>query len=209
MHLFLSSYRAGQYPDRLKEFFSDPQIAVLTNAKDYKTSRERKESVDEVLDFFRDLKFQAVEIDLRPYFGKPQMAIKELSKYKSFWVAGGNTFVLRKALKYSGVDNWLLNKVHQDELRYGGESAGAVLATPTFTGVQFGDDPDIIPKGYGSETLWKGLGFVPYHIVPHYKSEWLGAEDMIKALRHKELAYRTLTDDQVIIVDGDKEEILT
>jgi dipeptidase E len=98
--------------------------------------------------------------------------------------------------------------VRNNEIIYGGESAGAILPTPTLIGVQFGDDPEDIPKHYNNEVIWEGLGLVSYRIVPHYESEWLGAEDMIKELKNKSLEYKTLTDSQAIIINDDKEELL-
>lgn len=209
MRLFLSAYRAGKYSDQLVKLFGESnKVAVITNAKDYKSKAERQESVDEVLTFFEELKIKPVELDLRKYFGKQLALNKQLSKYSSVWVAGGNTFVVRRAMKYSGCDKILSTLVRKSEIVYGGESAGAILATPTFTGVEFGDEPDIIPRGYKDEVINQGLGFVPYHIVPHYNSVWEGAKDMIAALKKEKLIYKTLTDDQAILINGKDEEFL-
>jgi dipeptidase E len=209
MRLFLSSYRAGKYPGVLSRLFRNAtKVAVITNAKDYKTNKERRESVDEVLKFFESLNFEPVEIDLRMYFGSLEKLEKVLSQFTNIWVAGGNTFVLRKALNYSGADKYLISKVKDNKIAYGGESAGAILATPDFTGVEFGDDPNVVPNHYQKSIIHKGLKLIDYYIVPHYQSEWTGAEDMIKALERKNLKYQRLTDDQAILIDGDKEEFL-
>jgi dipeptidase E len=209
MRLFLSSNRFGAYPDRLVKLFGEVEgIAVITNAKDYKTKPERGESVGEVLDFLTNLNYKPVEIDLRKYFEKPYELKKEIDKYSNIWMAGGNTFVLRKALSYSGGDKILINKIKKGELTYGGESAGAVLVTPGFRGVGLVDDPTIIPKSYKAKVIQEGLGLTDYYIVPHYKSAMTGIEGMIEALEELSLPYKTLTDEQVIIIDGDKEEFL-
>jgi dipeptidase E len=209
MRLFLSSYRAGNYSDRLVEIFGkNANVAVVTNAKDDKTDFEREQSAEEVLDFLKSLGFKPTEIDLRKYFKQSNFSEKDLKKYQAVWVAGGNTFVLVRALKQSGARKVIGDMVRKNEIIYGGESAGAILPTPTLTGVQFGDDPSIIPEGYDKETIWNGLNLVDYHIVPHYKSEWEGAEDMIKELKKKKLNYKTLTDNQAIIINGNKEEFL-
>jgi hypothetical protein len=44
MRLFLSSYRAGNYPDKLADLFGKTKVAVISNAKDYKSPGERKNS---------------------------------------------------------------------------------------------------------------------------------------------------------------------
>jgi dipeptidase E len=208
MRLFLSSYRAGNYSDKLVELLGKKaKIAVITNAKDYKSHIERDESVAEVMSFLKSLSFKSTEIDLRDYFARADFSEKFLKKYQVVWVAGGNTFILRRALKQSGASKVLGNMVRKNEIIYAGESAGAILATPTLTGVEFGDDPNIIPEGYDKETIWSGLNLITYHIVPHYKLEWEGAEDMVKELQKRNLEYKTLTDSQAIIINGGKEEL--
>jgi dipeptidase E len=209
MRLFLSSYRAGNYPEKLVGLFGKKtKVAVATNAKDDKTGLEREESVNEVLDFLKSLGFEPTEIDLRKYFSESNFAETNLKKYQAVWIAGGNTFVLVRALKQSGARKVLGNMIRKNEIIYGGESAGAILPTPTLTGVEFGDDPNIIPEGYDKEVVLGGLNLIAYHIVPHYKSEWVGAEEMIKELKKKNLEYKTITDSQAIIINGDKEVFL-
>jgi dipeptidase E len=209
MRLFLSSYKAGDYPDKLVELFGKKaKVAVITNAKDDKNKKERKESVDEVIEFLSAIGFKAEEIDLRRYFKESSFSEKELQKYQAVWITGGNTFVLARAMVQSGARNVLGNMVRKNEIVYGGESAGAILATPTLTGVEFGDDPEIIPKAYDETVATEGLNLISYHIVPHYKSAWDGAEDMVNELKKKKLTYNLLTDNQAIVINGDKEEFL-
>lgn len=209
MRLFLSSYRAGNYQNELVNLFGrGAKVALITNPKDYKTELEYKESVTEVVDFLKNLGFKVTKIDLRKYFEKVNFTKEDLKTFQAIWMPGGNTFVLRRALKYSGADKIIREMVGKDEIIYGGESAGAILPTPTLTGVQFGDDLNVVPAGYQKEVIWEGLNLIPYHVVPHYQSEWEGAEDMIKALKKKKHTYRTITNDQAIIIDGDREEFL-
>jgi dipeptidase E len=209
MRLFLSSYRAGNYPEKLVELFGKKvKVAVITNAKDDKSHQERNESVSEVMNFLSELGFKPTEIDLRKYFKDSDFSEKDLKKYQAVWVAGGNTFVLRRALKYSKADRALGDMVRKNEVVYGGESAGAILPTPTLTGVEFGDDPGDVPKNYKKDAIWDGLNLISYHVVPHYESTWEGAQDMIRELQKQNLEYKTLTDSQALIINGDKEELL-
>lgn len=187
----------------------DTAIAVINNAKDDNKELVRKESVDEVLEFLKSLNVKAVEIDLREFFGKPISAIEDaLDKYSFVWVAGGNTFILRRAMKQSRCDEVLIRRVADGSLAYGGESAGAILATPSLFGVEFGDEPNLIPEGYEQAVIMDGLGLVQFHIVPHFQSEWIGADAMLDALEQKNLEYKKITDDQVIVIDGAKVELL-
>lgn len=209
MRLFLSSYQAGNHAESLTKLFGEgSEVAVITNAKDHKSPIERQQSVNEIIGYLSGLAMNPVELDLRDYFNDPANLEKRLKESDALWVAGGNTFILRRALAYSGGDKVLNDLVNNDAIAYGGESAGAVLAAPTLTGVEFGDNPSIVPEGYREGVIWDGLEFVPYHIVPHYQSEWEGAQPMIDTLVSKNLPYKTLTNDQAIVVDGDQEEFL-
>ncbi len=182
------------------------RVGVITNAKDYKNDIERAEKVKDSLQSFSEIGITAHEIDLRLYFNNSEDLALELEKYDFVWLAGGNTFVLRRALKYSGADRLITERVRDNSLLYGGESAGAIVATPTLKGVEFGDDPYIVPAGYADEQVWDGLGLVPFSIVPHYESGWEGDERMIDTLEAEGLPYKTLTDAQVLIISNDDED---
>ncbi|MBX4197009.1 Type 1 glutamine amidotransferase-like domain-containing protein [Candidatus Saccharibacteria bacterium] len=211
MRLFLSSYRAGNYPEKLVKLFGKgTKVAVITNAKDYKSPAERQESAGDLLDFLSELGLKPIELDLRSYFDNKDKLNKELSNYAAVWLAGGNAFLLRRALAYSGADKLLYDLVRKNELVYAGESAGAILATPSLTGAsgEGEDDPKLVPDGYQPEIIWNGLDFISYHLVPHYQSEWSGADDMLKTLMAKNLPYKTLTDNQVLLINGAQEELL-
>lgn len=211
MRLFLSSYRAQGHEAELVELFGEgSKVAVINNAKDGKTPGERKQKTNEVLDFLKDAGLKPTEIDLRDYFKNTDKLREVLKKYPAVWAAGGNTFILRRAVSYSGCDKLLYDLVRKNEIAYGGDSAGAILATPSLRGSEYGDDPDLIPQGYKNEIIWDGLDFVSFHIVPHYKSDWWGieADKMIEDLKKDNLPYKTIEDGQAILINGDKEEFL-
>src|SRR5437868_5482116 len=130
MRLFLSSYRAGTHNAELLKFIKGTnKVAFISNAKDYKSQDERSKSMGENFDFWRSIGVEATEIDLRPYFHKSG-AEKLLGGFNFVWLAGGNTFLLRRALKYTGLDEFLVKKVREGSLIYGGESAGAIMSAP-------------------------------------------------------------------------------
>jgi len=210
MQLFLSSYRFGDYAEVLQDMLGDEisDVGVITNAKDYKTLTERTESVRELFGSFAELGIDAHEIDLRVFFDQPDMLERELAKYKFIWLSGGNTFVLARALQQSGGDAIIRELVQSGKVIYGGESAGACIATPMLTGVEFGDDPYIVPEGYEDVEVWQGLGLVPFSIIPHYESEWEGYERMEEVLAEAGLPYKILRDHQVYVVNGEQAELL-
>lgn len=210
MRLFLSSYRFGNHAAVIQDLAGkEAHVGVITNAKDYNSDIERAASVKESFESFLELEITPHEIDLRRYFDRAEDVALELNKYDFIWLGGGNTFVLRRALKYTGADALISERVRDNTLLYGGESAGAIIATPSLKGVEFGDDPYVTPVGYSDEDVWDGLGLVPYSIVPHYESSWEGYERMIDTLEEADMPYKTLTDTQVLIIDGNNEERLS
>ena len=87
------------------------------------------------------------------------------------WTLGGNSSLLRRAMRQSGLD--LLLTAWRDDagIVYGGYSAGAVVATPTLRGIHLVDPPAALAEGYPPEIIWDGLALVPYSIAPHY--DWV------------------------------------
>lgn len=214
MRLFLSSYRAGKYDQKLLEFIGDiKKVAVITNAKDYKPPEDRQAKIEDNFSYYRSIGIEPTEIDLRPYFHKPG-ASELLKGFEFVWLAGGNAFLLRRALYYAGLDEYLISAVKNNSIIYGGESAGTIMASPTLRGSEDDstneDDPRYIPEGYDKEILWDGLGFIDYVLVPHYQSPEIGEsiEGYIRYLEKRNIPYRKITDEQALIVDGEREQLL-
>lgn len=214
MRLFLSSYRAGIHNAELLKFVGGvTKVAFVSNAKDYKSAAERAKSMRENFDFWRSINIEPTEIDLKPYFHKGG-ADKLFSNFEFVWLAGGNAFLLRRALKYSGIDNFLIEKVRGGSLIYGGESAGAIMAAPTLLGSDDDstneDDPNFVPEPYQDEVLWDGLGLLDYVLVPHYKSPDVGEsiDGYVRYLKEHKIPFKTIREEQALIVDGDKQEFL-
>lgn len=211
MRLFLSSENLGKYPEEfLKLLGPNKKLAFIENAKDDWRPKDRQAKVDEHLKQFSGQGFKVFELDLRDYFGKPKEVEKVLSKCGGVFLAGGNTFILMRALRYSGADRFLYDAVRKNEIAFGGSSAGSIAATPSLKGSELGDQPEVTPKGYEEELIWDGLDFVNFYIVPHYKSNWFGieAEAMLDYFKQNNLPYRALRDGQAILINGDKAELL-
>jgi dipeptidase E len=213
MRLFLSSYRAGKYDDKLREFIgSIDKISVITNAKDYKTPQDRREKIEDNFNYYRSIGLEPTEIDLRPYFHKPG-AEKLLSKHNFVWLAGGNVFLLRRALSYTGLDRFFYDMVRKNEVILGGESAGAIIMGPTLKYSEMDtdeDSPSYIPDAYQKDVIWDGLDLITYVPVPHYKTPDYGAEidAYIANLDKAGIPHKDMTDEQAIMISGGKEEFL-
>ena len=213
MRLFLSSYRAGKHNAELLGLLGGiKKVAVVSNAKDYHQPERRSQRMEEVYDFFKSLGIATQEIDLRPFFSHEGIE-EELAKHRFIWLAGGNTFLLRRALQYSGAADFLVKHVRDESLTMGGESAGALINGPTLRGSEMekdSDSPNFVPDGYKPEIIWDGLNLVDYVPVPHFGSEDYGEEmaKYIDYLNQNSIAHKDMTDDQAILIDGDKTEVL-
>lgn len=207
MKLYLSSYYLGDKPELLHDILPvGSTVAIIPNAGDYRENEtELHEWVEKQAQEFARLGYIASNFDLRKYFDKDAGKLRgSLRKFDMVWLTGGNSFILRKAMAQSGFDTIITSMVNDNEIVYGGFSAGACVATPTLQAIELCDDPDATASGYSAETIWEGLNLVPYSIVPHYRSDHKESDAMEKVvgeLKKLSLPYRTLSDGEVIIVD--------
>lgn len=209
MRLYLSSYSLGSQLDRLHAMVGEnKRMLFIDNAKDYLPEGERAEHVRQKLVDYTEAGFTVEELDLRDYFGKPDELEARVSGAGLIWGSGGNTFILRRAMSYSGLDKILKAGLKGDSFVYGGSSAGSIVMTKTLRGTELGDNPYEVPAGYQENIVWTGLGMIYPQLVPHYQSEWSGdeAQAMADYFEHNGYAYETLRDGEVYIVDGDTEE---
>ncbi|MYE24474.1 MAG: hypothetical protein F4Y01_11115 [Gammaproteobacteria bacterium] len=203
MILYLSSYRFGDQAKRLRDLVTGPRhAAVIANALDFATDLTRKEdSVGQAISGLRELGFAANEIDLKLYFGNPEALRYRLEGFGLIWTLGGNSFLLRSAMRQSGLDTFLV--AHQEsDLVYGGFSAGVVVVTPTLRGIHLVDPPEVVAQAYGADILWDGLSIVPYSIAPHYNSRHPESElidHVIEYFRSHRMPFKALRDGEVII----------
>ena len=175
MRLYLSSFRLGNHPQKLVDLVKGNMRAVVViNACDYLSDEERLMRVQQEFAALQSLNFDPFELDLRNYFNNQQKQSELpdlLAACGLIWVRGGNSFVLRRAMKISNFDRMILNILEHDAIAYGGFSAGMVMLTPSLYGVNLVDDPEVIPTGYDPAIIWECLGVIPYAIAPHYKSD--------------------------------------
>lgn len=211
MRLYLSSHGFGNHLERLRQMVGEnKKVLFIDNAKDDLSEDERQAHVAEKRLEFEAAGFEFYELDLRKYFGKAELLSRIVAGAGLVWVSGGNTFLVRRALKYSGLDEILMNDLRKDLFVYGGSSAGAIIMTKTLRGTEMGDDPYVAPEGYEQEIIWSGLGMIYPQLVPHYQSSWFGneAQAMIDYFEDNGLKYKGLKDGEVYVVDGEFEERL-
>jgi dipeptidase E len=181
---------------------------VISNGFDGASAAAREIYRSEVFDpvkALNSLGISAETLDLRAYFGDESGLRKRLTTFDLVWVMGGNSFILRRAMKQSRFDRVISDMLADDALIYGGDGAGAAVAGPDLRGFELIDDPWEVPESYAESLVWPGLRLTPFTIVPHFRSnhsESAAAEKLVNYLRARRLPYRALSDGEVIVVAG-------
>lgn len=120
------------------------------------------------------------------------------------YVRGGNTFVLRQAMKLSGCDNLILEIKNRENFLYVAYSAGVCVLTPTLKPYAITDDADNFPYSEITEKIWDGIGIVPFIFQPHYKSdhpESASTDIEIEYCIENKLLFKAYHDGEVLIIE--------
>ena len=207
MNLYLSSYRIGNNAKMLKEWNkNNKKILVIPNALDMFPDGERKTNgiIDKCNDLI-ELGFEYEVLNLRNYFGKEDELRTYLSNYNSFYVLGGNVFVLRQAMNLSGFDNYLREISNNPNYLYAGFSAGICVLAQDLHGMHLVDNANENPYSTG-KVIWEGVGLIDFMPVPHYDTpnhpESNLMYDVVKYLQKNNLPYQTLKDGEVIEINS-------
>lgn len=148
--------------------------------------------------------YQLERFDLRDWKDQKDQLRQQLLSKDVIWLGGGNTFYLRWILKDTGVD-----KVIQDFVRngkvYAGWSAGAVVAGPTLKYFESMDD-----TGQSPEMIFDGMNLTDTVVVPHLDNKEFAEDARIANCHLLHDGYQTITlkDDQVLLIDGGKFQVL-
>lgn len=212
MRLYLSSFRFGNQIDKLHELLrGGKRVALIGNSMDFLEGSARAESINQEMERLKAVDLDPIEVDLRNYFGKSGELKAELSKFDLVWARGGNAFILLRAFHQSGLDKVLKELLQEDTVAYGGYSAGICVLTPSLKSAELVDEPNTVPQGYSPDIIWQGLGILPYSLAPHYRSEHPESpliEKMVQKLIDDRLLFKVLRDGEVLVIDGDNENIL-
>jgi dipeptidase E len=198
----------GDHPEHLLALAGRDgrRAVVIANAMDAAPPEVRSAAVELELAALTDLGLDAVELDLRGYFGHQQRLRRDLAGVAVAWLRGGNTFMLRYALYRSGADEVFCGLLAADALVYAGYSAGGCVLAPSLRGLELVDDADAVTEAYGAPPVWDGLALLDEAFVPHYRSpghpETTAIEQVVARYRAEGVAYRTLHDGQALLVNG-------
>jgi dipeptidase E len=203
---YLSSYKFGNETDKLKLMIPEnPKIGHINNAQDFSNAdpeRKVKTQCEEIKQL-NEFGFVAEAIDLKSYFFKEDELRKKLDTIGGVWVSGGNTFILRQAMRLSGFDRIITQLSKRKDFLYAGYSAGICILSKSLNSLHIVDDPYEFPYQM-DKTIWEGLGFFDYNFIPHYNSDHPESDDVNKAIEYcikEKILFKALKDGEVIIIE--------
>ncbi len=199
MKLFLSSHGITEnlslsFLDLVGKKATDIKFAHVVNAADTYPAGKRG-FVDDVRKQFKNIGLRTDEIDLRKV-SNGNDPYRQFSRYDVIWFGGGNAFYLRYILKKTRLDGAIKRLIKEGTV-YGGDSAGAIIATPTLKYVDLIDEPDDAP-----EVIEEGLGLVDFAIVPHwgYEKYQSKLKQMRDSLTKEGYRVKVISDNQAVRV---------
>lgn len=208
MKFYLSSYRVGEHGKKLAELSGGGPLAYIPNALDHVPIASQKDSRERNTRDVRELGIAIELLDLKDFFSASASIESALSRFSGVWVTGGNTFVLRQAMKLSGFDE-AIKRLASSPFLYAGYSAGVCVLAPDLKPLQIVDRPNTFPYPEISEVIWQGLHFLDYMVLPHYKSDHPESADIDKEVQYcndNGIPYRTLRDGEALF--GENIEVL-
>lgn len=201
MLLYLSSQKLGNHVDVLKKWIKDHdnKILLIFNALDAKGQEVIDRNVSEDKKVLEEIGFDVSICDLKKYFDCPEKLRENFRKYHAFCVMGGNVFLLRQAMKYSGFDQFL-KEVSSSNYLYIGYSAGSVILSKDLSGFR-GIDDEIFYR-LKEDLLYEGLSLIDYLFIPHYQSNYRKVElihNLVEDCRKNDISFQAVRDGDVII----------
>ncbi len=132
MRFYLSSYELGNETEKLKALVPKERIGYIPNARDYSGADpiRRAARTEKNLGSLSALGLRVEPVDLQDYFGKRAELQKKVEELGAVFVSGGNVFVLRQAMRLSGLDD-ILKGLRDEAFLYAGYSAAGCVLAPS------------------------------------------------------------------------------
>jgi len=207
VRLYLSSFRLGDHPEYFVSLLrtTAPGV-VVANAVDGAPEEARASMVAAEIMALTDLGLEARELDLRDHVGRPDAVRAALAEVGFVWVRGGNTFVLREAMRRARLEGVLREALAKDALVYAGYSAGACVLAPSLRGLERCDPVAEVEQLSATPATFDGLGVLDHAIVPHLATpshpECAVLTGVAERYDAEGIAYLGLRDGQALVVDG-------
>ncbi len=207
MNLYLSSYGLGDHADLLLDMAggAGARMAIITNALDaipVEAQMAYLQVKPDPLIAYAQAGFDPALIDLRRFFGRTDDLATVLRRHRIIFALGGNSFILRRAMRDSGFDA-IIEELLGEGIVYGGFSAGACVMGDDMRAIALMDSPEEHAPGYlTDDPIMTGLGLVPFTIIPHVDSDHAEAELATKSVAFAEasgIPHKALRDGDVIV----------
>lgn len=208
MNFYLSSYKLGNEVEQLKKLINktSTKFAYIPNALDF-TNADKERLKKHIASDMDDLKAVGASVellDLKDYFGREDALKAKLDELGGIYISGGNVFILRQAMKLSGLDKLILAMQQRQDFLYMGYSAGCCVLSEKLTQYGMTDDPNDFPYEGLKEQIWEGLGILPFIFEPHYDSDHPESESTwkeIQELINKKELFKAYRDGEVLIIE--------
>ncbi len=205
MKYYLSSYELGNETEKLKKLVPKGKIGYIPNARDFTGAdpERRAKRNEKDMSSLRELGFEVEMVNLQDYFGKQDKLKKKLEELGAIFISGGNVFVLRQAMKLSGLDEILKELCAHNDFLYAGYSAAGCVLSPNLKAYEIVDKVDT-PYPEQKEVILEGLGFVDWAFMPHWDSDHPESADIEKEIaycKENNIPYKAIRDGEVIILE--------
>jgi len=206
MKYYLSSYEVGNETEKLKRLVPKGKIGYIPNARDFTGAdpERRAKRNDKDMSSLRELSLEVELVNLQDYFGKRDELKKKLEELGAIFISGGNVFILRQAMKLSGLDQLLKEFQGRDDFLYAGYSAAGCILSPSLKAYEIVDNATDTPYAGLKEVIWDGLGFIDFAFMPHWDSdhpESAAVDKEIEFCKQNNISYKAIRDGEVIIIE--------
>jgi dipeptidase E len=181
-------------------------VGYIPNALDStKVDPQRREKhIESDMQSLVDNGLQVELLDLKIYFRKENLLREKLQELGGVFISGGNTFILRQAMRLCGLDAILEEFKNHNNFVYAGYSAAGCVLSLSLKGYAIVDDPTDFPYADQKETIWEGLGMIDCAFLPHFNSDHPESADINKEVQYcieNKIPYKTLQDGDALIIE--------
>ncbi|HXB98492.1 MAG TPA: Type 1 glutamine amidotransferase-like domain-containing protein [bacterium] len=208
MKFYLSSYKVGNQVEQLKSLIpkDNHRFGYVPNALDYTGAdpERRKRHVQDDMQALRHIGLESGILDLKEYFGRERDLGTTMAGLGGLWISGGNTFVLRQAMRLSGLDEILKDASLRADFLYGGYSAAGCVLSPDLRAYEIVDNATDLPYPEMKTVLWEGLGLIAFAFLPHFDSNHPESADIdreIEYCKDNNLPYKALRDGEALVIE--------
>ncbi len=208
MKFYLSSYKLGDEKEKLKQMIEQTsgKFGHIPNARDFtkqdttNTTKHLTEDMDDIRALGTDIEL----LDLKKYFGKENELRQKLSTLGGVYVSGGNTFILRQAMRLSDMDTILLEMAGRNDFIYAGYSAAGCVLASTMKPYAITDNATDMPYKEITKPIWEGLGILPFVFQPHYHSDHPESARTDKEIEYcieNKILFKAYRDGEVLLIE--------